>query len=146
MDDFGTALMNTFIDAAHPMTRNVELVLVSWNDVVELFFNLAPAIQAEADASPHPWRLSSVVEFDGFLRDFAPIGQFKGVMNFPPSCAQELWRRWKYVIIAAELERDQGEPLNLPLPRDASDDIRGVAVMLYMLGGPGRSYPRAMYP
>jgi hypothetical protein len=144
-DNFGSALMATFIDAAYPMERNVELMLVSWPDVEALFFNLAPGIKAIADASPEPWRLSSVAVLDGALRDLAESGIWQGEVNFPAVSAQELWRRWRHVIVGAKLEAEKGEPLNLPLPRDAPEDLRGVAVMLYMLGGPGRAYPPNVY-
>lgn len=144
-DNFGQALMSTFFDRAFPMTRNIELELVSWDEVAKLFFEASTMIKAAADADPKPWALSSVSLLDTWLREAAERGAWDGNISVPTGTAQELWRRWQYVIMASMLEEQKGEPLNLPVPKAADDGMKGWALVLYMVGGPGRSYPRTMF-
>lgn len=145
MDDFGMDLMSTFFDAAHPMSTDEELQLISWSEVAELLFGLAPAIKAEADASTVPWWLSSKALLDTNLREVAATGRYEGMVNFPERCAKELWRRWQFALITAQMAADQGAPLNLPVPRNAPDNAKGWGVALYVLGAVGRDYPDGMF-
>lgn len=137
--------MATFFDAAYPTEKIEEMELVSWGEVMKLFFEAASAMEAAAKRSGIAWKQSSVVLLDQWLEAAAATGRWEGMANIPPECAQEMWRRWQYVIIGSGLEEKRGEPLNLPVIKAAPPGMKAWAIVLYMLGGPGRAYRRELF-
>lgn len=146
MDRFGTDLLMQLLTTAWPHGDPRRKEPVSWNDVVKLFFENAGQIRAEALKTGCVWTVDAIEELDMALMAIAEAGQFTGEFKMSPMAAVELWRRWRYAIIAAQLEADLGAELNLTIPRDAPDTLKGLGLMLYVLGGPARDYDPAMFP
>lgn len=145
MSRTGTTLYGTFLDKAWPMGDDEPLEEVTWAEVVKLFFESAKPLMDEANRVGNVWDERAVAEVDGKLFEMAQAGAFVGVLSMSPEAVEEMWRRWSYAITAAELESRFGRELNLPIPRNAPPDVKGAAVMLYVLGGPARDYRREMY-
>lgn len=141
-ESFARTLLEVLIDNAAPERDLREPEFVSFPDVVKLFFeNAAMAHQAAVDTS-HAWTPASVAAADDWLINLAEAGQFDGEAALPVGVAEEIWRRWRYVIIAAQLEADGGKVRPaLTLPANIPDSLKGMAVILYFLAGEGRNYP-----
>lgn len=118
---------------------------VTWADVQKLFFESAAPIREAALATGVPWSVKGIEDLDVALMEIAETGKFTGEFSVTPVAGQELWRRWQYAIIAASLEAEAGLELGLPLPMDAPDALKGLAVVLYVLGGPARDYDPGMF-
>jgi len=141
MERFGTDLMTMFLATSCPEHENGPREYPSWEDVSQLFFDNAEMIRAAAEKGGRVWSQDAPEQLDIWLMAMSEAGTFDAAHTLPFVVAEELWRRWSFAIAAAMLEHEAGEPLNLPLPREASDPIKGLAVMLYILGGPARAYP-----
>lgn len=144
--DSGSKLLLAFFDAAWLVPEDAVVEYLGWDEVVQVFFDAAPMIQTVAEKSGTRWQAASVAALDAFLEQNARSGRADGRLTVPDLAAPELWRRWKYAITAAQLEADHGAPLDLPMPRDAPGHIKAWAIVLYVLAGPARSYPRQMFP
>lgn len=145
MSRFGLTLYGTFLDAAWPREEDAEVELITWRDVAKLFFDSSAPVQALAEKAGHVWDEKAIEEVDAKLLDMAERGEFVGALSMGPEAVEEIWRRWSYAIIAAELESRFGEELNIPMPRAAPPEVKGAAVMLYILGGPAKDYRRELY-
>lgn len=145
MSRFGVTLYGTFLDQTWPMGDDEPMEQVTWDNVVKLFFENANPIRIEAERIGHVWDERAIAEVDGKLLEMAQNGRFDGVLSMSAEAIEEVWRRWSYAIIAAEMEKRFGRELNLPIPRDASAEVKGAAVILYVLGGPARDYRREVH-
>ncbi len=143
MKKFGRELMEMFLIAAWPQYRRSPPELVQWSDVVELFFNSGPMILKAATDTGRVWSPAAVTQLDNWLVARAARGDFLGNFSLDPEPAEELWLRWSWVITGAQAEDTAGvQKLDLPVPSDAPDALKGMAVLLYFLAGPGRDYPK----
>lgn len=145
MGRFGTTVYGTFLDQAWPQSEDEQIDRATWGDVVEVFFENAKVIKDEAARTGHVWDERAIAEVDGKLLEIAQSGQFSGIMAMSPEAMEEVWRRWSYAITAAELERRFGRELNLPIPRNAPPELKGAALVLYVLAGPAHDYRREIY-
>lgn len=138
---FGTELFCTFLDHAWPSQPDEVLEPLNWSDVTKLFFENAASIKRQGEMFEPLWKSTAVKELDAALRAVAETGEFVLVpVTLSPAGMAELWRRWQYAIIGAELEDKFGSPLNISVPRDAPPELKGAALALYVLGGPARAY------
>lgn len=146
MTRFGTELFCTFLDRSWPLTPDAVLEPVTWADVTKLFFENAGLIRARGELSEPLWTASAVKELDNALRNVAELGEFVLVpVHLSPAAMAELWRRWQFAIVGAELEKRFGSPLNISVPRDAPPELKGAAVILYVLGGPAKAYRKDIF-
>lgn len=141
MSDFGTVLLNTILDTAWPDGPYEPVELAQWTEVSELMFEIAQMANAALDMHGSRWEESSVAALDVWLMDIAKAGSFEGRVSIDADAAPELARRARFAVAASQLEAMSGEPLNLPLPALAPDGLKGLAAVLYVLGGPARDYP-----
>lgn len=146
MSRFGVTLYGAFLDKAWPLREDEPLDTVTWADVTKMFFENAKPVMEEAKRVGHVWDERAIAEVDGKLLEMAQQGTFSGILSMSPQAVEEVWRRWSFAIMGAELERRHGNALDLLVPQNAPADVRGAAVMLYILGGPARDYRRDIYP
>lgn len=145
MGRFGTILLGTFLDRAWPERDENRLHFVKWAEVTELFFNSANDVRLEAEKHGHVWSETAITELDNALLAAAESGAFSGIVSVSPEATEELWRRWSYAIMASKLEERFGRELNIAIPADAPPAVQGMAVVLYILGGPARAYRRELF-
>lgn len=141
----GIDLLLTFLKKAWPRYDRVEPEYATWEELSELFFDNAPMVRAAAESAEREWTPKSVRDLDTWLSDLAALGEYESAFKVPHTAAEELWRRWQYAIIACELEATIEEHINMPAPSDAPDELKGFAIMLYILGGMARQYPKEMF-
>lgn len=146
MSTFALDLMMLFLDQAGVDLDDPTTTHASWDDVQELFFGMAPQIRALAHTARREWFSHAPILLDKQLIEQAMTGKYDGSVSFSSDLAEELYRRWNWAIIGATLEGYQGEPLDLPLPGQAKSEIRGWAVILYVLAGPARNYRHDALP
>lgn len=146
MDDFGTLLLVGFLERNCPELASGPREYASWDDVGRIFFEGAGHVRDEAIRSGRVWTPDAVDELDATLVELAESGRISGRFSIAPTAAEELWRRWSYSITAAHLEEKFGPPLMLPFPLHAPDEMKGLGLMLYILGGPARSYRHDALP
>jgi len=145
MDSFGTDLYRMFLTVAWRNPDPTRLEFATWEDVAKMFFDSAAGIRDNVVVEGIPWKKRGIEELDIALMQMAEVGQFSGQFTVGPYAGAELWRRWQYAIIGARMEADAGNELNLPVPLDAPDDLKGWALVLYVLGGPARDYDPKMF-
>lgn len=141
-DDFGTMLMLMMLAKGWSHEEDDgSREYATWEDVSEIMFDVAKMAHKGVREHDMAWRPESVEALDQWLMDVSESGQFEGQMSGPPVIFPELYRRARYAVAAAELENLKGPPLMLPLPLKAPDGLKGMALALYILGGPARDYP-----
>lgn len=145
MDKFGTDLFMMLMAKAWPNPDKSRIERVTWAQVEKFFFENATPIRTAAIGTETAWSKSGIEDLDIALMQLAEAGEFVGVFDVSPAAAKELWRRWQYAIIAAGLDSAAGEEFGLPLPMDAPAALKGLAIMLYVLGGPARDYDPRMF-
>lgn len=138
-------LLLTFLQKTWPRYDRVPEEYARWEDLTGMFFKAAPMIRSAAETQGHLWTARSVRVIDDWLLQMAESGIFDGTVTIPEGAAEELWRRWQYAIIGCKLEATAVEHIDVPVPSDAPDDIKSTAMLLFVLGGMARQYPRAMY-
>jgi hypothetical protein len=140
-EKFARTLVEVLIDNAFPARDLSRPEFVSFPDVVQMFFENAAMVRQAADETGNAWCPEAVAEADDWLTSLAEDGTFDGIISMPEGVAEEIWRRWRYVIVAAQLEADHGKlrPA-LTLPSNIPDSLKGVAAMVYFLAGEGRNY------
>ena len=136
-------LLEVLIDNAFPARDLGDPEFVSFREVADLFFENAGMVRGFAESSGHEWWPDCVKDADDWLIAIAEDGYSEGVRMIRPGLAEELWRRWQYVIVASMLEAEQGKVRPaLTLPRNIPDALKGMAVIVYFLAGEGRNYSR----
>ena len=140
MPEYGTELMAVFLGNTWPSFDTQPSILVTWKDVVRVFFAGAGPVRATAENTGRIWSASAVERLDAKLMEHARRGRYDGWADLDPEPAEELWRRWEYAALAVELHRLAGNDLGILVPRDAPEVLQDKAVALYMLGGPARHY------
>lgn len=139
-------LIGTFLDNACPHLAGGSVVSISAAEIGELLFVNAGVIEREAGQRGMQWAPEAIDEIDLMLENIAESGVFDMRISLTPIGYTELWRRWSYALVAAELERNQQTGFSIPLPADAEPAIKGAAVLVYMLGSIGRDYPHSLFP
>lgn len=145
MSRFGLDLMLVFLSNAHPGFQAEDSDEASWDDIVHALFDRGEPIKRVADAAGNAWTPEAVDHLDEVLMGIAATGQIPAELDLAPATAVELWRRWKYGIVGAQLESAAGHRLNIPSPRKAPDEVKSWALILFALGGPAKAYPAAMH-
>jgi hypothetical protein len=145
VSSFGTDVCKMFLATSWPNPDPDRIEWVKMSEAVTLFLENADPIRAAAHSQNREWSPIAVEEVDLWLIETAETGQFMGDFALPPIAAEELWRRWQYMIVGGLIESNAGTPLDIPVPMDAPDALKGMAVMLYCLAGPAREYPPDMY-
>lgn len=135
-------LLEVLIDNAFPARDLSSPAFVSFPEVAEMFFNNAGMVKQAAEEGGHEWSSEAVQEADDWLTGIAEDGVFDGRRSMTASVAEEIWRRWQWVLTASMLEAEVGKMRPaLTLPANIPDDLRAMAVMIYFLAGEGREYP-----
>ena len=144
---FASDLRLMFLLRAYPVDDPGPMELVQWPTVVEIMFLHAPIFRAAAEQGGHVWNRNAVELADLALMRMAEGGHAGPLtLKVKNECAEELWRRCSFSIVGAQLEAKYGiEPLDLAVPDGAPNDVKIMAIILYILGGPGRDYPATMF-
>ena len=138
---FGLDLLRMYLATTFPHAKGPP-EYAEWSDVQSIFFELCKSALPAAQSEGRRWHPSSVEALDGWLMDISNSGQFAGDMNIPKGTAEEMYRRCRYALIASMLEEEAGKPLHMPFPSDIPNEAKGWGLMLFILGGPARDYPR----
>ena len=139
-------LVGSFLDKAWPTRGQPQIRVVDAAEIGGFLFENAGPFKATAEKAGMVWRYEAIAEVDALLEAVANTGIAEFRITLSHQGTVEFWRRWNYAIIAFEMERRAETGLAIPLPSDAPDNVQGMAVMLYALGGIGRDYPHSLFP
>ena len=141
----GNRLAGAFLDRAFPTIGTPNVEWVGPAEALELFFAQMPQFAKLAEVDGADWVPEAVAEVDRLLERMSSAGDPNASFSMSGPAITEFWRRWQYAIIGLALEEKAEKPLRFPLPRLAPDEVKGAALMLAVLGGPARDYPKHLF-
>jgi hypothetical protein len=114
-------------------------------EVLQMFFEVAPLYKAEAEKRGMVWNAAAVDEVDLLLQNISETGTYDLRVSLTPEGAVEWWRRWKFVLALLTVETKRQPKLTYPMRTDIPDNAQGMAMVLYFMFEPGRHYPEGLY-
>lgn len=139
-------LVGNFLDNAWPTSGPPQIRVVEAGEIAAFLFANAPAFKATAEKFGMVWRSAAIAEVDVLLEGIADSGVYDFKITLSSEGTVEFWRRYSYAITAFEMERQAKTGLAVPVPVDAPDNLQGMAILLYAVGGIGRGYPHSLFP
>lgn len=141
----GYRLAGAFLDRAFPTIGKPAIEWIEPSAALEMFFNQAPQYAKLAETDGRDWTIAAVAEVDRLLEKIAFAGDPEAHFSMSGPAIIEFWRRWQYAIIGLALEERVEQPLRFPVPQLAPSEVKAVVLILAILAGPARNYPRHMF-
>lgn len=145
MSKFAQEVWSNYLEAHYPVTSRPTIAYAGPQDIAELFYEMGQAFGVGAEGG-HPRTERGVRELDQALLDTAEDGDFFALIEMSPEGRNELAERASWIITASMVEAASRGPFRIPVPRDAPDEIKQMAIVLYALADAGETIPDGWPP